>query len=395
MDSFLFLPHRLPYPPNKGEKVHAYELLKFLKSRGRVFIGTFVDDPHDEQYVETVRGMCDGLFVQRIDPRINKLKSLTGLLTGEALSVRYYKNTAMQEWVDQIVVREGVRTAVVFSAAPARFVMNHPSLNVLVDFSDLDSAKWSAYAKEHTWPMSWLYGREARLLFQFERAAAERARAAFFVTDAETASFRQLAPDSNACVQTMSCGVDFQYFSPLAERETPFDNGEIAIVFTGVMDYLPNIDAVGFFVREVLPSLLERRPGLKFYIVGMRPAAAVQALAGDHVVVTGRVPDVRPYLQHAAVVVAPLRVARGVQTKVLDAMAMGRPVVVAAMCAGAIDALPGEHFEVADEAPDYVSRIDGLLDEPQRASAMGAAARERVISRYSWHAHLKIMDQYL
>ena len=395
MDNFLFLPHRLPYPPNKGEKVHAYELLKYLKSRGRVFMGTFVDDPHDEQYVETVRGMCDGLFVQRIDPRSSKIKSLAGLLTGEALSVRYYHNPAMQDWVRRTVREQGIGTAVVFSAAPTRFVMQEPDLRVLVDFSDLDSAKWTAYADEHAWPLSWLYRREARLLFEFERAAAERSEAAFFVTDAEVESFRSLAPDSPARVETMSCGVDFEYFSPEKAGASPFRDDETPIVFTGVMDYLPNVDAVTWFVRDMLPRLRELRPSVRFYIVGMRPAPVVQALAADDVVVTGRVPDVRPYLANAAVVVAPLRVARGVQTKVLDAMAMARPVVVAQSCAGGIDAEPGVHIEVAADGPAFVARIEALLQDPARAAAIGLAARQRVMARYSWNAHLQRLGRYL
>jgi sugar transferase (PEP-CTERM/EpsH1 system associated) len=395
MTDFLYLTHRLPYPPHKGEKVHAYELLKFLKSRGRVFLGTFVDDPHDEQYVETVRGMCDGLHVERIEPRFAKLKSLVGLLTGEALSVRYYRNEAMQAWVARTVREQGIKTAVVFSAQPARFVLPLPDLRLIVDFSDLDSAKWTAYANEHLWPMSWLYRREGRLLLDFERSVAERAEVSFFVTDAEVALFRKLVPDFSGQVQTMSCGVDFAYFNPEFEAPSPFPEGEIPLVFTGVMDYLPNVDAVTWFVREMLPELRRRHPRLRFYVVGMRPAPVVEALAGENVVVTGRVPDVRPYLKGAAVVVAPLRVARGIQTKVLDAMAMARPVVVAESCAGPIDAEPGRHFETAADAAAFIERIEALLRDKDRAEAMGRAAREQVIARYSWRAHLEGLGRYL
>lgn len=393
--NFLFLPHRLPYPPNKGEKVHAFEVLKYLKSRGRVFIGTFVDDPHDEQYVETVRGMCDGLYVERIDPRIQKLKSLVGLLTGEALSIRFYHSPSMGAWVERTVAEQGIRTAVVFSAAPGQFVANLPELRKIVDFLDVDSAKFKAYAPKHHWPLSWLYRREARRLQEFELRLAEKAVASFFVTDAEVALFRSTAGNSPAHVETMSCGVDFDYFSPAHPFESPFPDGTLPVVFTGVMDYLPNVDAVTFFVREVLPALRQSQPSVHFYIVGMRPAPAVLALAGADVTVTGRVDDVRPYLRHAAVVVAPLRVARGVQTKVLDAMAMARPVVVATTCAGAIDAEPGRHFDVADEASEYVERVLALLKEPQRAVALGLAAREQVMARYSWQAHLQRLGRYL
>ena len=166
-------------------------------------------------------------------------------------------------------------------------------------------------------------------------------------------------------------------------------------MFTGAMDYWPNVDAVTWFASDVLPALVARVPSLRFTIVGMRPTPAVQALAGEHVVVTGTVPDVRPYLAHAAVVVAPLRIARGVQNKVLEAMAMGRPVVASAACAGGIDATPGAEFAVAATAPEYVEQIVGLLDDPSRAEAMGAAARRRVLERYSWDARLSQIDHWL
>lgn len=395
MANFLFLPHRLPYPPNKGEKVHAYELLRFLRTRGRVFLGTFVDDPHDEQYLDTVRGLCDGMHIERINPRWGKIKSLAGLLTGEALSVRYYRNARMQAWVERTVREQGIKTAVVFSSQPTRFVLPIPWLRVLVDFSDLDSAKWTSYASKHAWPLSWLYRREGERLLAFERAVVNRAEASFFVTDAEVALFRQMIPDFRGQVETMSCGVDFNYFSPEWQGESPYVEGEIPLVFTGVMDYMPNIDAVTWFVAEIMPGILKRHPTARFYIVGMRPAPAVEALASDTVVVTGRVPDVRPYLKGAALAVAPLRVARGIQTKVLDAMAMGLPVVVAESCAGPIDAKPGQHLEVAADAGQFVEKIDGLLRDRQRAAAMGAAARERVIARYSWQAHLQTLGRHL
>jgi glycosyltransferase involved in cell wall biosynthesis len=161
------------------------------------------------------------------------------------------------------------------------------------------------------------------------------------------------------------------------------------------MDYWPNIDAVSWFATEVLPQLLQRWPGLRFYIVGRSPAPAVQTLASEHVVVTGTVDDVRPYLQHAAVVVAPLRIARGIQNKVLEAMAMGLPVVASQECAGAVDAVPERDFLTAATADDYLRQIESLLNSPERAAAMGKAAREQVLARYSWDAHLSSIDRYL
>ena len=187
----------------------------------------------------------------------------------------------------------------------------------------MDSAKWSQYANSRSWPLSAIFKREGARLLAFERAVANGTEASVFVTPAEAQLFRTLAPECSTRVHHAQNGVDTDYFSPAHELPNPFATDEDAIVFTGAMDYWPNVDAVTWFARDVLPTIATQRPRARFYIVGIAPTPAVQALAQDpRVVVTGRVPDVRPYLKHARVVVAPLRVARGIQNKVLEAMAM-------------------------------------------------------------------------
>jgi sugar transferase (PEP-CTERM/EpsH1 system associated) len=222
-----------------------------------------------------------------------------------------------------------------------------------------------------------------------------RSERSFFVTAAEVELFGRLAPECLGKIETIGNGVDADYFSPEQDLPSPYPAGEIPIVFTGAMDYWPNVDAVQWFASDILPLLRSRWPRLRFYIVGMRPAPSVQNLAGPDVVVTGAVPDVRPYLRHAAVVAAPLRVARGVQNKVLEAMAMARPVVVSLACAAGIDATAGQDYEAATDADGFVAAIDLLLREPIRAAAMADAARVRVLARYTWNAHLSRIDRYL
>lgn len=389
----LYLVHRLPYPPNKGDKVRSYHLLKHLAARHEVHLGTFLDDPDDEQHLPRVRELCADLHVARLNPRTAKLLSLRGLLTGEALSLPYYRDAGLQAWVNEGVARTGFDAVVVFSGVMAQYVP--PALRKLVDFVDVDSAKWRDYAPEHAWPMSWLYRREFSKLLAFEQAVAAGAQCSFFVTDNEVALFRELSPGRDLRLAALGNGVDAEFFAPDAARANPFADGELPLVFTGAMDYWPNVDAVTWFVRDMLPALRERFPALRFHIVGRSPAPAVQALAGDFVNVTGTVPDVRPYLQHAAAVVAPLRLARGIQNKVLEAMAMARPVVAAGTCVRAIaaDAQPG--LVAADDAPGYVDRVAALLADTAAADAAGCAAREFVLGAYSWDAHLAGLDRHL
>jgi sugar transferase (PEP-CTERM/EpsH1 system associated) len=387
--------HRLPYPPNKGDKVRSFHLLKHLAARHRVFLGTFVDDPEDEAYVQHLRPYCADMHVARLQPRLAKLASLRALPRGQALTLSYYADAGLRRWVRALGAREKLDAAVVFSSSMAQYVDELPGLPMLVDFVDVDSAKWTQYAGAHRWPLSWLYAREGQRLLAYEREVAARARRSFFVTEAEAALFRQLAPECAGTVEPIGNGVDAEFFAPDARRASPFGAEPSPLVFTGAMDYWPNVDAVCWFAREVLPQLLPRWPGLRLHIVGRSPTAAVQALAGPHVSVTGTVPDVRPYLQHAAVVVAPLRLARGVQNKILEAMAMARPVVASLTCTRGIDAQPGTELLPALEVEDYVQQINALLRSPERAVAIGQAGRERVLRNYSWDAHLSGLDPHL
>lgn len=395
MSNILYLVHRLPYPPNKGDKVRSYHLLKHLAARHRVFLGTFIDDPQDEAYVDKLPEFCADMHIARISPRTAKIRSLSGLFSNEALTLPYYRNTGLQDWIKHTLREQQIDAAVIFSSAMAQYVQGIPNLRTLVDFVDVDSAKWTQYAPNHHWPMSWLYRREGERLLAFERSVAQQATHSFFVTENETELFCRSAPESKGRVDAMCNGVNAEFFSPEHALATPFKPGELPLVFTGAMDYWPNIDAVTWFSTEILPQLLQRRPGARFYIVGRSPTPAVLSLASEHIVVTGTVDDVRPYLQHAAVVVAPLRLARGIQNKVLEAMAMGVPVVASQECAGPVDAVPERDFLTAGTVEDYVRQIECLLQSPERSAAMGKAARDQVLARYSWDAHLSKIDQYL
>ena len=395
MSNLLYLVHRLPYPPNKGDKVRSFHLLKHLAAKHRIFLGTFIDDPEDEAYVEKLSEFCAGTHIARLSPKSAKIKSLTGLLSGEALTLPYYRDAALQSWVDRTIREQKIDAIVVFSSAMAQYVTRHAGLPTLVDFCDVDSAKWTQYAPNHRWPMSWIYRREGEKLLAFERAIAMSTTHSFFVTENETELFLRSAPECRGKVSAMCNGVDADFFSPDHPLASPFVADEIPLVFTGAMDYWPNIDAVQWFVRDIMPHLVPRWPTLRFYIVGRSPTEAVQALAAERVVVTGTVPDVRPYLRHAVAVVAPLRVARGIQNKVLEAMAMGQPVVVAKGCGEAVDAVAERDLLLADSVEEHVQQINRLLESSERREAMGRAARLQVLARYSWDAHLSIIDAHL
>ncbi|MEZ5608832.1 MAG: TIGR03087 family PEP-CTERM/XrtA system glycosyltransferase [Rhodocyclaceae bacterium] len=391
----LYLTHRIPYPPNKGDKVRSFNILRQLSRTHRVWLGTFVDHRDDLQHVATLKQWCEQVCAIPIEPRIRRIASLRGLLRGEALSLPYYSSPRLAEWVARTIGEHDIRAAVAFSGPMAQY-LDMPGLQRrVIDFCDVDSAKWAQYAPEHRWPMSWLYRREGERLLAFERQAAAQVDASLFVTEAEAELFRHAAPEAASCVGVMQNGVDADFFSPANAGKSPYPPGGPVIVFSGAMDYWPNVDAVTWFATELLPRIRQTVPDARFWIVGMNPAPAVQALAGEGVAVTGTVPDVRPYIAHADVVVAPLRIARGIQNKVLEAMAMARPVVVSADSATGLAARPGHDFEIARDGDDTVRHVLALLADPARRSTMGAAARTCVVEHYSWQAHLAQLDTLL
>lgn len=395
--------HRIPYPPNKGDKVRSHHILKHLLSNHRVFLGTFLDTPEDQIYVDSLCRLCPDSYIERLYPTINKIYSLSGFFTHDSLTLRYYKSSQFQAWVNRILIEHPIDAIVIFSSSMAQYIPTH-NLDfdvppVLVDFVDVDSEKWLQYSSSHYWPLSWIYKRESRLLRKYEISMVKRAKKSFFVTKGEVNLFKKIAPHCADKLLPLSNGVDTQYFSYDSSRKSPYMNMGLAgnphiIVFTGAMDYWPNIDAVIWFCQDVWPKLQQFWPQLYFYIVGRNPSPSVLALASDRIVVTGTVVDVRPYLQYATLVVAPLRVARGIQNKILEAMAMSRPVVASLSCAKAINTDLHELIS-ASGATGFFNAINTLLATPHDAEKLGQSARKFVIDSYGWTANLSAIDNYI
>jgi sugar transferase (PEP-CTERM/EpsH1 system associated) len=397
VEDLLLLIHRIPYPPNKGDKIRSYHLLKHLAAHYRVHLATFVDDADDWQYVPHVEALCASSHFARMNPLTARAKSLTALLKNRSLSLEYYRDAGMARWVRDTVAKHKIERVLVFSSAMAQYADACPQARRVVDFCDVDSDKWRQYADKKSFPMSWLYRYEANQLLRYERQVARDYDASLFVSAPEADLFRQLAPESTAKIGHFNNGVDTDYFSPELAHASPYAAGERALVFTGAMDYWPNVDAVEWFAKDVFPQLRARFADLRFYIVGARPNPAVQALAQQAgVVVTGTVPDVRPYIAHAAVAVAPLRIARGIQNKVLEAMAMARAVVVSPQALEGIEAEPGSELVLAEDAAAFVDAVATLLAGQDSAlEAIGNAARAKVQRRYSWSSNLACIGENL
>lgn len=393
MRELLFLAHRIPFPPNRGDKMRSWHLLKHLGRYARVHLGAFADDARDAAHLEALREAMGGSLGEAyIEPRHRKRTwPVRALIRNEPAAVAAFHGAGMDAFARRILARPQVGAVFAFSIQMAQFVPADPGLRFVMDFVDFDSAKYADYAAASRSPYKLVLLREARRLRAYERAVAARADIGLFVSEAEAAMFREQAGPRGADIRALPNGIDLDYYDPTAGF-APLDPRPLAgplIVFTGQMDYLPNVEAVRAFAQGVMPAVRQACPQAHFAVVGRNPVAAVQALHGQNgVVVTGEVADVRPWLAAAALVVAPLKIARGVQNKVLEAMAMGRPVIASTGAFLGIDAEPGRDLLVADGAAAQAEAVLALLGDEARAGALGRAARRRMVEGYSWDAQL-------
>ncbi|NOT16328.1 MAG: TIGR03087 family PEP-CTERM/XrtA system glycosyltransferase [Methylotenera sp.] len=380
MQDLLFLAHRIPYPPNKGDKIRSYHFLKYLSEHFNVHLGTFVDDPNDNEYTHVLDKLCTTTFYQNINPLFSKFKCLKGLLTGEPLSLPYYNNIAMQEWVNSTIKKYSINKVLVFSSVMAKFVQYH-DVDMIVDFVDVDSDKWRQYAESKKFLSAWIYQRESNYLLRYEKHIAQQSKLSFFVSKQESDLFKSLAPEAVSKITYVNNGVNIDYFSPENSYISPYPECIDAIVFTGAMDYWANVDAVKWFADHVFSEISCNFPALKFYIVGSKPSKEVLALTSASIVVTGAVDDVRPYIAHAKLAVAPLRIARGIQNKVLEAMAMGKPVIATSAAMEGIAYTEKQAVFVADD-PKIMAHL--LTDSLSHYPSTAHNNRQFVTEWFSW-----------
>ncbi|WP_458095343.1 TIGR03087 family PEP-CTERM/XrtA system glycosyltransferase [Roseomonas sp. WA12] len=403
MPRLLFLCHRIPYPPEKGEKIRAWHMLDHLANRWDVELGFLVDDPADLEHVPVLQSRCAAVEWRPVQGGWRgAARALTRVRPGQPLSLGWFHHPGLFNWAQRGLADGRYDAAFVYSSAMAPYAMGpeaeRSGARRILDMVDVDSEKWLAYAAGGRPPMRQVWSREARTLLAFERRAAASFDRTLLVSEAEADRFIELAPEVAPRVDYVENGVDLARFDSAQSYPDPFTNGTPAIVFTGTMDYRPNVEAVTWFATEVMPRLRAAPPkGIappEFWIVGASPAPAVQALAArPGVRVTGRVPDVRPYVAHAAAVVAPLRIARGIQNKVLEAMAMARPVIASPQAHEGVRATAGRDLLVADGAEETARCVAEVLagEHP----GLGEAGRKAVIEAHRWSATLRRLDEAL
>lgn len=399
MYNVLIIAQRLPFPPNKGEKLRTYYQIEHLVNNG--FSVTLVCPQEQDNDKENAVKLSKKLkvTVNLVNIGNRKFKLVAGLFGGKSLSVANFYSSKMQKIIDDLLKKVKFDCLLCTASSVAEYVFKNQKPEsqtvkpkLFMDFMDLDSDKWNQYARRAKWPMSWVYHRESRLLTQYENMIHDVFDGCFFVAQQEVDLFAKQLISANKSI-AIGNGIDLSEFQPLAGAEKP---NELNFLFTGVMDYPPNIDAVVWFVEQVWPAVINRHPDAQFYIAGMNPTSKVNELTKTKgVVVTGFVDDIMPYFNNAHIFVAPFRIARGVQNKVLQAFACALPVVATSMGAEGIDCINNEHLLIADDAANFQQAIFNLIDDSGMAQRLGDNACNLIHSEYTWESKLAPLNALL
>lgn len=396
MARILFLAHRIPYPPNKGDKIRSWHFLEHMQERHDVHLGFYVDSKADLKHVDFLRQRSKSMYFTYVSKFMLKLRAVMGLFRNEPLSFSAYPKSKLRRYARGLLEREEIDLIFMFSGAVAPLIGPEcRDLPVIADLVDVDSAKWAAFSKQSVFPLSWLYRREAKILAEAEAAIARKASITTFVSADEADLFKQhIIEGSSGKIMHLNNGVDVDHFDP--ERFAAIGQVANSVIFTGAMDYLPNIEAAEWFVENVWPIVRSRIPTATFKIAGGPASKRVKVLGQkDGVEVTGYVDDMAEVITAASIVVAPLRTARGVQNKVLEGMAMAKPVVATSAAKEGIEANVGKHLLVSDDPEEFASIVIGLMKNQAKAKALGLAARNHILEHYTWQQSLAKLDQWI
>jgi sugar transferase (PEP-CTERM/EpsH1 system associated) len=384
-----YICRRVPFPPDRGDKIAAFNAIRHLAARHEVHVFCLGDGVRDLANISGLQAYAKSVSAAPVDEFTIKLRALAALVTGQPLSVAALNESKLHDAIQKKFTELRPDLIIVYSCNMAQFAEHFPNVPRIMHFGDLDSLKWPQYAERSSIPLNWIYAIEARRLLGYERHIAQIFSHALVHTEIEKHDFERLIPGIPVAV--VGNGVDLDYFRSAGEAKKP-----ASMVFTGVMDYRPNIDAVVWFCDEILPIVQANIPAANFTICGSRPAPAVRRLAKRRGVrVTGWVADARPYLDRAEIFVAPLRMARGVQNKLLEALAMGLPCVASTAAWSGTAVADGQGILATDEPREFARHVIDLLGDSDGRAEMARRARAAAVANYRWEVQLACLDQVI
>ncbi|MCB0245321.1 MAG: TIGR03087 family PEP-CTERM/XrtA system glycosyltransferase [Anaerolineae bacterium] len=376
----LCLTPRLPYPPDRGDRLRAFNVIKRLSGEHELHLLSFIASDDERQYVAALEPFCRSVEVVPLSQRRSAAMVALNAWRRLPLQALYYRSTAMQQAVDEALRRQRFDAAYIHLFRMAPYLSERSDLYRIVDLTDVISSELARSMAYRGAASRLVYGIERPRIARYEREVAQRFEEVWLVSDHDRQLLAAECPD--ASIRVVPNGVDFAAFYPTGQPAEPN-----SLLFTGHMRVFHNIDAATFLVQEILPLVRRQIPDCTLMLAGADPGPEVQALAAEPgVTVAGFVPDLNGALNDAAVFVAPLRFAAGVQNKVLEAMAAGRPVVTTSVVNQGLGAQPGRDLLIADDTGTIANQIVALLQDADLASRVAQAGRAFVTSRFSWDA---------
>ena len=376
--NILYIAHRIPYPPNKGDKLRSFNQIKALSERHDIWCAAFADDPGDRVYAALLHQWCRDVCVLPLNRTWATLRGLLNMLCGGTVTEAFYRDGRMTRRLARWAETVRFDVVLIFSSGVADYAAPLPARVKILDFCDLDSQKWLSYAKRKRFPLSWLYRIEGRRLGRREGDWLRVFDHTCLISATEKADLVRNT-DEAVHVTVVGNGVLLP-----SEHDLPVPDSKI-VGFVGAMDYPPNVDAVTWFADRIWPAVLAEHPDARFQIVGRHPTAAVRRLARRAgVEVVGEVTHVIDALRTWQVSVAPMRMGRGVQNKVLEAMAAGRPVVLTSPAAAGLSDRDTKHLTIADTRADIACAVNRLLGDVELCRRLGKASRRVVAHEHSW-----------
>jgi len=397
----LVITQRIPYPPNKGEKLRSFHQIEYLCKLGySISVVSPCEKPSDQKDAEALRQKLNiEVITDKMPSKVSRY--LTGIIKGTSLSQANFYSSSLQAIVNKYATKADVvlcsassLAEYVFSIKPSLIPETKPLL--LMDFMDVDSDKWSQYAQRSSWPMSMVYAREQRLVKALEQRCISYFDHAFIIADAEYALFQSSVARCHN-LHILGNGIDQTEFAPVTHREnTNVHSDTLTFLFTGVMNYKPNVDAVLWFVKHCWADIKQNSPKAKLVIAGMDPVAKISNLALEaDIEITGFVDDIMPYFNQANIFIAPFRISRGIQNKVLQAMSCGIPVVSTELGAEGIKAQQGNNMIIANTAEEFKSACIQLANDPNQRKTLGLNANNTINEHYSWDGVLLKLKQII
>jgi sugar transferase (PEP-CTERM/EpsH1 system associated) len=393
----LMLVHRVPYPPNRGDRIRSYHLLRHLAAEYDVHLATLCDEPVSSDAVEALKSICRRVEIASVTGSARWLRAAWSLARGFTATEGLFRSPRLADVVRRWASQTRFDAALVFCSSMLQYLdcAELGSVRAVVDLVDVDSQKWFDYADRGSGAKRWLFRLEGRRLRKLEQRAIDRATAVTLVSEAEAELFRRVCPNDKTVA--IPNGVDLDYFRPQNDGTRPWiplpPNDRTNLVFIGALDYRANIDGITWFASEVWPLLRREMPQLTLGLVGRNPAPAVRKLADiAGIRVFGTVPDVRPFLAAADLVIAPLRIARGIQNKVLEAMAMGKPVICSPGALEGIDAVPQRDLLLAAAPKEWLVAVRRMFGDAELRQQIAQQGRELVQREYSWNLALAPLD---